>query len=156
MYLCMCVCESVCVLFSILCPGNRATVVCVCVCVCCSEPCFLSTVKPVCVYVCVCVCVCRFQPCGLATVQQVCVCVYVCKFEFSALCPGDCATGLCVCAYVCVRHSQTCVLTTMQPFLCVCVCVCLCVLFSALCSGDCATSLSACVCAVFSPVPWRL
>ena len=41
----------------------------------------------------------------------VCVCVCVCVL-FSALCPGDCATGLSV--YVSVCHSQPCALATVE------------------------------------------
>jgi len=76
--------------------------------------------------------VCHTQPYALATVQAVCVCMFVFGYVlFSALCPGDCETGLCVC-------------------------VCVSVLFSGLSSGACETGLCLCVCmcSVLSHEPW--
>ena len=64
-----------------------------------------------------------------------------------------------MCVYVCC--SQPCALATVKPD-CVSlfVCVFVCAPFSALCPSDCARGFSVyvwvCVCAVLSPVPWRL
>ena len=109
MYLCMCVCESVCVLFSILCPGNSATVLCVCVCVCSSEPFPVDCETGLCLCMCVCLCVSVVLspvPWRLCN-RLVCMCV-------------------CVCVCVCMCCFKPCALATVHRFVCVCVCVCLC------------------------------